>query len=519
MLSNTTLNFVNRAQPLDNVLFYFPILVGIDGIGAYIDGYLPSADSGLIILDDTWGSFGVEKKFSDLLQRNTLHGQGYTIYFSKNTIDAGLGTSWTSIGSGIIKDWQRDNPESGATISLTAEPRPFSPKRIGQRVDINSPQMSGVRSSEMGKTLPVVIGQSECVPIPLNYNSGNTIFGICADFYTQFQTIDPIGGVYAKAADGEWSAITNAPSTNIAVSMHSGDTTTNTGGFGSSEKAYEVDITSGIYLIMGGRLRYKPDQPGAGADGALTIRCYGSYTPAYGDNRPPVFLLGTSTIRKNNYTFNGGGAAGWINFAFDKIIVAKYPRIWFSFAEQGSGNALVPYRYNGGLGVKVWTKTPSTSTALEWAEGTGITNAPTFDVHAIYLEALTPSSSDVDSEGWIPRRVRFNQATVDSGQTIVDPRNLAILFTPTGIADDSSGTLSGTPTLNLKPVQYAIKLFSYNWNSGTPAWEADANWDHTTYSATHAGITGIYTRQLGGGTDTKLGIIILVDYQLQVFVL
>ena len=114
--------FCNRANLSNTALsattYYWPILQGLSELGVEMDQYLPGQSGGSFTIDNTIGTFGDQRKFSDLLQRYTAIECPVTAYLYEGQLDAESITFGNDqkVWSGKIENLE--NPISAESSSL-----------------------------------------------------------------------------------------------------------------------------------------------------------------------------------------------------------------------------------------------------------------------------------------------------------------------------------------------------------------------------------------------------------------
>jgi len=77
----STSKIVNISNmPIPDNSEILPILKGIGSLGVTLDTYLPAPSRSTIRIDNTPGSYGFERRFSDILERYTIIDQNVIVY-------------------------------------------------------------------------------------------------------------------------------------------------------------------------------------------------------------------------------------------------------------------------------------------------------------------------------------------------------------------------------------------------------------------------------------------------------
>lgn len=147
---NKVISLINR--PALSQLDAFPILTSVDNIGLKLGLVLPDVSRGSITVDNKADSFGSERRFSDLLNRYTVHERDIKIWVAQIPLgkddvqESDFVLKWTAIGTDITFD------NSKCRVNFT---RADIPVRVMTYV-VNSDQFPDAPSSSLGKHLPII---------------------------------------------------------------------------------------------------------------------------------------------------------------------------------------------------------------------------------------------------------------------------------------------------------------------------------------------------------------------------
>lgn len=136
---------------------YWPILTSIGEVTLAAGDILPSASISEIVINNAIGSFGEDRKISDLLERYNIVGQQVTIYIGEatNLIDNPL--SWTVIGTGKVSSWTTGLNAIPPTLTLEITPFKISDRVLSLEIASEVSGMEAAPISSIGKPLSLVL--------------------------------------------------------------------------------------------------------------------------------------------------------------------------------------------------------------------------------------------------------------------------------------------------------------------------------------------------------------------------
>lgn len=476
----------------------FPLIKTVDGLGAEMDLYLPAEISGSLVIEDSWNTYGYERRFSDLLDTYAIHDQPITISVSADGLDAGVGASFSTVHKAYCNSWARRISPDGAELQIFFSAKPFKKTYFPQVVLTTTPQMSGAPEEVRGLPIPMVFGSSvEVIPIKLNQVT-DPIYGYQTQFHTKFVG-GGITGMYVQGnigfGAGLWRSLTNCNSSNVAQNIFG---TASAGGSVKSKERASPFTLSNYYVISGGAIKCRGVTGGNAISGlTFEIKVYYQANTAI----PPLSVIATAVIHKNVYNTAMGvnGVDFDALFTFDRPFVADRP-LYMSFKETytdvASGLDALPIRTDAAPTSNSWERTEAdANNTIGWRSQSFF--PPVVELHGLYWEDLSVAGSDVDELGFICRRVRLNQKTAASDQTKTNFADLNYVVVCDGIKDDSGGSITGAAsTLLEKPTDIA-QLFKYEWDGSN--WTASSRWGtNPLLPSTPSPCTGTYERKLAG---------------------
>jgi hypothetical protein len=159
-----TYNFVNKPLLGANAAVdretYIPILKSVGDISLAAGDILPSISFSSITLSDERGTFGSDRRFSDLLERSTIIGRQINFYIGESqlNIDAPqdiYGLVFTKIGSGLVESWTKALSGDSAEITIQIQPARVSQRIMNLEVSPDIPGMEDAPDSSIGASLPI----------------------------------------------------------------------------------------------------------------------------------------------------------------------------------------------------------------------------------------------------------------------------------------------------------------------------------------------------------------------------
>lgn len=136
---------------------YWPILTSIGEVTLAAGDILPTASVSEIVIDNSLGSFGFDRKLSDLFERYSIIGQTVTIYVgtASNLLDRP--DSWEVIGTGKVASWTTGLAATPPSLTLEITPFKISDRLMSLEIAPEVDGMEGAPDSSIGKALPIVL--------------------------------------------------------------------------------------------------------------------------------------------------------------------------------------------------------------------------------------------------------------------------------------------------------------------------------------------------------------------------
>lgn len=482
-LSTKTISLTNRVEIGDTSSDHWPLLLSINGIGTSSDDVSVLANAGSIIINDELGSFGVERKFSDLLNRYVVIDQDIEILYATTETTSENPTSYATIFKGKAYDWNVTNDRERQLLTISFDSRVLSKRYLTKK--ITPEEFTSAPSRSIFKTLPVIIGEDVQVrPILIAADADES------PEYAYATTLGedfPCGGVtayYTRDAKGEYVEVQSASA--VATPVFSGDTAAAGNHVVSNGEAANIfklsTDTSYNYIITQVDVRFD----GAGPqtyDGTLGLKIYEGTTSVLAGTSyemPSSVIIASGTRNTSDYdTSLDGGGDVYISFTLERPAVLKSDRTYFVGVahDPDVGYALLSVRAANGGTTRSWNKLPGG----EWKIGTASRQLDFLAYGVKFSDNPDSSASLVNSEGLGHSYFELTQRTAITGINNPDLTRLEFIIATDGLKDDSSGTVTGSADLLITKVHHAVSLLSQEWDGS--AWSASAFWDFSAYSS------------------------------------
>lgn len=513
--STKTIYLSNRVTPDDtNFGRYIPIINSVSGIGLKTGDTLPTTARGQLVLDNAPNSFGYQRRLSDFLERYTLIDQVLTIKIATTplsdlNITADLSTIW--VGR-VVSSRQ----SFGKTPTISLE---ISQETIARRVitkGIDSAAFSQAPEKSLGQHIPVVIGNSvEVKAIQVNSVSGYYAYS------TTLGSTHISGGVqayYVRDRDGVYRQVSSAPAGAAYEYTDSGSSTRHLYWNEDIEEAAYRFAVGNKYMISTVEMMFHGtgDATWSGGSGdkmgTFIFKLYEHDRVTGG----PGELLATANMDKSVYETQFRGSTSsrfWVGAPFDKVaICSKESYYWLSVSQTTNLGSTTnedlgpPARNSTASGiVRAYLYTDS-ARGRQKEKGWRIKDTAIYDkIFKLYGVTLTDypnpgTSGTTDSEGLghayfeaAQRNITVQGDMVYLGPSVAD---LDFVVEANGLKDDSSGTITGTPSAVLTTAKHAIRCLDREWNGTT--W-AGGRFDWTKLSGYH----GLGNRTIKGRTTSR----------------
>lgn len=473
--------------------YQWPILKEVQGIASLMGNYLPQTIGGSLILNNEPGSFGYERRFSDLLERYTIIDKEIKIELAEAPLSEGGATaSYTQIWKGTARTISLDPKQK--TISINIEPRSASTKVLTKLVDpanfLSAPQRS------YGTSLPLIFGDtaSEIRPVQISADSDSFDFIDYAYCTCLANThLASAGTVYAKTQGDGYQAMTDAGTTTTVVQSQltaASGTDSITSYLGNTIKLeYLSPITSGAYIINSIELEASGTGSGAFAyDGVLTFQIFEALSTDTAAGPGKLIFTASRTV-SDYYTQWRAAGTFWVQFDFPEPL-PLYSSKGFFFGVGLTGvqdttgvpgapmsNVYTGSNYQTWFGMNnSWQKGANTNFHRRWR------------MYGVTIDQNIAITTD-------EMGLSYNYVTLAQDPLVTaapDLRKLDLIITATGLADDTGGTISGSPESTLVRPDHIIRMLSREYVK--PDW-VDTYFDSTKYATNNNAIFSATTNQ------------------------
>jgi hypothetical protein len=477
---------------------YWPILLSVSSFGAEMDEYLPRPFSGSFTIDNSIGTFGEGRKFSDLLERYTAIHQPVEIHIDAIALGSEAVTLDSNSRAWIARvasiDTSPDDEQATLTFNLTQDPIPDS--QLCTMVSEATLDVS-LEKQAAGKWMPIAAGAYNYLPsYRLYQTSERAYFGYATNFSTQFRHY--ASGAYSRDVDGNWceitSNITSAYSRGGAATSYSIDPSVN------PEWVFAISNPSAYNGIING-VTFEMDPNGAGgrvSTCAVTVSLYERVVAA-GDLSMRRLATGTANLSAFD-TENNAGTNFSLVIGFDRAVTLNYGRtayaIGVSCAQWAAGEASI-YKCN-------------TDTCTIWRRSLVGNYVSTTTAAAPAMTCTFSTVNDAaglgyDNEG---KRIAMVYLSTTSG---LEPDDMwgstDLIIKSAGIRDDISGTITGSAFTSITRPDHFIQLVTRTSDDYGVSWDASTDWDWTTYASAytaHYTTSGSFGRVLLGYQDAPV---------------
>lgn len=465
---------------------YWPLLVGLSEVGVEAGRYLPEVTGGSFEIDNTIGTFGYQRKFSDLLERYEIVNQDVTIYLDAIAFDAEAPTfdSGAQIWTGKIESYEQTIAEGRSTLIVSMKSDLIPDRRLGMFIDETLTTFADAPDSSLGKFLPVCAGPSVYVPCyRISATPGSACYyAFAADLVDAFEHdrfsggsgwsswIDSSGWLH-QYLDGVWVEIKDTGSWNQYVASSSSSIALDT----YAEVIFEFTNSAGSCVASSAGVYFTPN--GGGAHSSTMMIQASIYEIDSTSNGVGRLVARGSYDMGDSDTENNAGSAFVVDIPFDRPAVLDFDRFQYAFGLSGSTYTSGDASWQGSTTTaNRWTRVKSSAGAYghSWSDD-GSQNRCNFTIYNVYLSGDAQSSYNNDA-GFTAHSALFSEG---NSQTI-DFSTLDPIVRMNGLEDDGSGTITGTPDLVLYRPDYFLAALDYEWNGS--AWAAASKWDLSTLS-------------------------------------
>ena len=158
-----TYNFVSKSlrdatTPSDRETM-IPILEQVGEVTLNAGEFLPSTSFSSISISNHRGSFGADRRFSDILDRYTVVNQPITFYVGQSDNFTDMPSSWQQIASGQILSWNMSLNSDRPVLDFQIAPYRISDRVMNLEISRDIAGMENAPDSTIGQALPVVFNK------------------------------------------------------------------------------------------------------------------------------------------------------------------------------------------------------------------------------------------------------------------------------------------------------------------------------------------------------------------------
>jgi len=158
-----TYNFVSKSlrdavTPSDRETM-LPILEAVGEVSLNAGEFLPSTSFSSISILNYRGSFGADRRFSDVLERYTAINQTINFYVGQSDNFTDMPASWQQIASGQVQSWSTAIGGQDPTISFQIAPYKISDRVMNLEISRDIVGMENAPDSSLGVALPIVLNK------------------------------------------------------------------------------------------------------------------------------------------------------------------------------------------------------------------------------------------------------------------------------------------------------------------------------------------------------------------------
>lgn len=450
----------------------WPILKDVRGIGTRLGEILPFTQTGSIILDNSPGNIGLQRRFADLLERWVLIDQPIAVSSAASAHNVSAIPTFAVDFQGIVSGYTV-NAES-QEISLTIVSAPLQVQERTMLID--SERYPDAPSESVGRYVPLVFGAAvEVRPLRITANNSWPMSLLYAtNFSSDFQN----GGAIlylCRGRNGAYDFITSATAVDTAEFTDGGAYNSTNVALTYGKLAFQVwdNATDDPKLTYGFTLNVVK---AVGAR-AGTIRAE-LYPVDPTTTKPAASPVAIAEFDKANLTTGAGRydiAMRWDRIAF--LGESESTKFFIALSQDdvgGAGANDVSYGQSNIGTVALWYS--GTTNEYIWQSFTA-DEPPLWGLMCCQITDNIETTND--ASGFRASYMSLVAPTAAASQTDPDPTLLDLIVGVNGLEDNAGGDVTGSVGARIEVAPYICQLMDYAWDGF--GWAALGDFDGTLY--------------------------------------
>lgn len=474
-------SFVNKSlKDYSSQHNHWPLLKSVSDITLAAGEYLPTQSFGSVTIDDSIGSLGANRKFSDVLQRYSPIEQYVTVYVSQTDVDVDSTTAWTQIAQGVCSSWSSSVDSTGATITFEVRTAIFKDKVVTMEVTTDVTGMTAAPTTSLGRTVPLLYGDSpDVVPIRISANgSTSPTWAIASCFYnfTENYVVSP--QYYSKNYLDQWEQFFAGSPYDKTGDATGGQFALNA--FASQAYAIDTVVPTAAYVATGLRFTAKGNGVAlrvstAQVEAVLLRYDFTTYQVV------EVMAVGRTSLTAYDVSNNAGTNPFNVDISFDEpaLMSAVEGRYGYAIGWSCTGWAANEMSFNytsAASSIRRWVKDAADSSDVTtWKTATPLP-LPKAKILSVTATTTAQVSSAYNQSGFGYSSVQFTQTTAGSGQVNPHFDNFPLVIA------NAEGPYPQGGSVDYR-VDKVVELLDATY-SGT--WSASARWDRTRYTTAYS---------------------------------
>jgi hypothetical protein len=137
----------------------WPILESVGEVTLNAGEFIPSTSFSSITIQNYRGSFGADRKFSDVLNRYSIINQTVTFYVGQSDTLTDMPNSWTQMASGQVVSWNMSLNSQEPTLDFQIAPYKISDRVMNLEVSRDVHGMENAPDGSLGVALPLIFNK------------------------------------------------------------------------------------------------------------------------------------------------------------------------------------------------------------------------------------------------------------------------------------------------------------------------------------------------------------------------